>query len=53
MVYQYGNYTWELAGGQNVSETKQCHTTGFDTIMNVNWEYWCSLETQHYLCAVC
>jgi len=26
MVYQYGNYTWELAGGQNVSKKKQHFT---------------------------
>lgn len=38
MVYQYGNYTWELAGGQNVSKDNHFHTTGFlyRKIMNVN-----------------
>lgn len=28
MVHQYGNYTWELAGGQNVSNNHG-HSSGF------------------------
>lgn len=35
MVHQYGNYTWELAGGQNVSNNHNHHghSSGFVQIM--------------------
>lgn len=35
MVHQYGNYTWELAGGQNVSNNHDHHrhSYGFVQIM--------------------
>lgn len=26
MVQQYGNFNWKLAGGQNVSSTRGCHS---------------------------
>lgn len=34
MVHQYGNYTWELAGGQNVSDNDS-HSSGFAQILNL------------------
>lgn len=46
MVYQYGNYTWELAGGQNVSNT-HFHTTVLLLQENTECKWRVSADDKH------